>query len=59
MTLVAEGQSQKSDAANLINFLKAALPAIAPPETKLWMAKVDYDAGFQWILQPPKAPAPS
>jgi hypothetical protein len=22
------------------------------------MAKVDYDGGFQWILQPPKAPAP-
>jgi hypothetical protein len=21
------------------------------------MAKVDYDGGFQWIIQPPKAPA--
>jgi hypothetical protein len=58
VTLAVEGQSQKSDAASLVNFLKAALPAIAPPETKLTMAKVDYDAGFQWILQPPKAPAP-
>jgi hypothetical protein len=58
VTLVVEGQSQKSDAASLVNFLKAALPAINPPETKLTMAKVDYDAGFQWILQPPKAPAP-
>jgi len=58
VTLAVEGQSQKSDAASLVNFLKAALPAITPPETKLTMAKVDYDAGFQWILQPPKAPAP-
>jgi hypothetical protein len=58
LALVAEGQSQKSDAASLVNFFKAALPAIAPPETKLYMAKVDYDGGFQWIIQPPKAPAP-
>jgi hypothetical protein len=58
VTLVVEGQSQKTDAASLVNFLKAALPAITAPETKLMMAKVDYDAGFQWILQPPKAPAP-
>jgi hypothetical protein len=58
VTLVVEGQGQKSDAASLANFLKTALPAINPPEAKLTMAKVDYDAGFQWILQPPKAPAP-
>jgi hypothetical protein len=58
VTLAAEGQSQKADAASVVNFLKAALPAITPAETKLTMAKVDYDAGFQWILQPPKAPAP-
>jgi len=58
VTLAAEGQSQKSDTASVVNFLKAALPAITPPETKLTMAKVDYDGGFQWILQPPKAPAP-
>ncbi len=58
LTLVVDGQSQKSDAASVVTFLKAALPAITPPETKLTMAKVDYDAGFQWILQPPKAPAP-
>jgi len=58
VTLVVEGQSQKTDVASLVNFLKAALPAITAPETKLTMAKVDYDGGFQWILQPPKAPAP-
>jgi hypothetical protein len=58
ISLAVEGQSQKSDGPSLVNFLKAALPAITPPETKLTMAKVDYDGGFQWILQPPKAPAP-
>jgi hypothetical protein len=58
VSLAAEGQSQKSDTASIANFLKAALPAIAPPETKLTMAKVEYDGGFHWIVEPPKAPAP-
>jgi hypothetical protein len=58
VTLAAQGQSQKSDAASVVNFMKAAIPAITAPETKLTMAKVDYDGGFHWILQPPKAPAP-
>jgi hypothetical protein len=58
VTLAVQGQSQKTDAASLVNFLKAALPAVVAPETKLFMAKVNYDGGFQWILQPPKAPAP-
>jgi len=56
--LVVQGQSQKSDAAGLATFLKAALPAVTPPETKLIMARVDYDGGFHWIVQPPRAPAP-
>jgi hypothetical protein len=58
VTLVVEGQSQKTEAASLVNFLKAALPAVTPPETKLTMAMVDFDRGLQWILQPPEAPAP-
>jgi hypothetical protein len=58
VTLAVEGQSQKSDAASLVNFLKAALPATTAPDAKLIMAKINYDGGFQWILQPPKAPAP-
>ncbi len=56
--LVIDGQSQKSDEASIISFMKAALPSIAPPETKLTMAMVDYDRGFQWIIEPPKAPPP-
>ena len=59
--LVTQGQSQKSDAAGLTTFLKAALLAVSPPDTKVTMARVDYDGGFHWILQPrgaPAAPAP-
>jgi hypothetical protein len=59
VTLAVEGQSQKSDTTSVINFLKAALPAITPSGTNLTMAKVQYDGGFQWILEPPKAPAPA
>ena len=59
VTLAAEGQSQKADSASIVNFLKAAIPAITPSETKLTMAKVDYDGGFQWILAPPKPPTPA
>jgi hypothetical protein len=55
---VVEGQSQKADQASVVNFLKAALPAIAAPNAALTMARVDYDAGFQWVLQPPRAAAP-
>jgi len=52
VTLVSEGQSQKSDAANDINFLRAALPAVVPPETEITMADVDFDKGFQWVMHP-------
>ncbi len=58
VTLAVDGQSQKSDAASLVNFMKAAFPAVTAPGSKITMAKVDYDAGFQWIIAPPKAPAP-
>jgi len=58
VTFAVQGQSQKSETVGIVNFLKAALPAVAPPQTNLTMAKVEYDGGFQWILQPPKAAAP-
>ena len=59
VTLAVQGQSQKSETVGIVNFLKAALPAVAPPQTNLTMAKVEYDGGFQWILQPPRARAAS
>lgn len=58
VTLAVQGQSQKADAPSVVNFLKAGLPAITPPGTKLIMARVDYDGGFHWIIEPPKPPPP-
>jgi hypothetical protein len=58
VALVIQGQSQKSDAAGLTTFLKSAIPAVTPAQTKFTMARVDYDGGFHWILQPPRASAP-
>lgn len=58
VTLAVQGQSQKSETVGIVNFLKAALPAVTPPQTSLTMAKVEYDGGFQWILQPARAAAP-
>jgi hypothetical protein len=58
VNLAAEGQSQKADAASLVNFMKSAFPAVTSAETKLTMGMIDYDGGFKWILQPPKEPAP-
>jgi hypothetical protein len=58
VALVVEGQSQKSAAAFDVAFLRGALPAVTPPETKLTMALVDFDKGFQWVIEPPKADRP-
>ncbi len=51
VAFVVDGQSQKSTGATDVEFLKAALPVIAPPQSKFTMALVDFDRGFQWILQ--------
>jgi hypothetical protein len=61
VAFVSEGQSQKSDAASDINFLRAALPAVVPPETEITMADVDFDRGFQWVMHPrgPAVPPPA
>jgi hypothetical protein len=60
VAFVVEGQSEKSAAAFDIEFLRGALPAVTPPETKFTMALVDYDKGFRYVLEPPaedRAPA--
>ena len=58
VTFVVEGQSQKSAATSDIDFLRAALPAVSPPEAQITMANVDFERGFQWVLAPPKSAAP-
>ena len=56
---VVEGQSQKSARAGDIDFLKPALRAIAAPDAQLTMGYVDFEKGFQWVLQPPKSATPA
>lgn len=58
LALILGGESQKSPAASDVQFLKAALPAVTSPDAKISMAYVDFDRGFQWVLQPPEAPPP-
>ena len=59
VNFVVDGQSQKSAAASDVDFLKAALAAVAPQGAQLSMGLVDFDRGFQWAVQPPEAPAPA
>jgi len=59
MASILDGESQKSVAASDVTFLKSALPAVAGPDAKLSMALVDFDKGFQWVVQPPEAPPPA
>jgi hypothetical protein len=59
VAFVAGGESQKSAATSDADFLRAALRAVTPPETKLTMALVDFDRGFKWLIQPPAAATPA
>lgn len=58
VAFVVDGQSQKSAAVSDIDFLKPALRAVTRPDAQFTMAYVDFDRGFQWVLQPPKSAAP-
>jgi hypothetical protein len=59
LAFVAGGETQKSVAASDAEFLRAALPAVTPPETKLTMALIDFDKGFRWLIQPPASAVPA
>ena len=53
---VVGGQADKSTAAADADFLRAALVAVNPPETKMSMAMVDFDKGFRWLVEPSEPP---
>src|SRR5580693_2698656 len=59
VAFVVGGESQKSMAASDAEFLRAALPAVAPPETKLTMGLIDFDRGFKWLIEAPEAAVPT
>ena len=53
---VVGGQADKSTAAADADFLRAALAAVNPPDTKMSMAMVDFDRGFRWLIEPSEPP---
>ncbi|MGH9711912.1 MAG: hypothetical protein ACRD5M_01270 [Candidatus Acidiferrales bacterium] len=50
---ILRGELQKMSAADAIQFLRGALNAISPPNSRQTMAAVGTQTGFQWILPPP------
>jgi hypothetical protein len=55
---VVEGESQKSDAAPDAEFLRAAIPAVAGQDAKMSMVNIDFQNGYQWLVEPPAAQRP-
>jgi len=51
--LILHGQSTKAPAADAIQFLRAALAATTPPNSRQTLAAVGELTGFEWILPPP------
>ena len=50
---VLHGEINKVSAADAIQFLRAALAATNPPNSRQTMAAIGAQSGFQWILEPP------
>jgi len=55
---IQAGETQKARAADLAEFLRAALPAIQEPGTTAAVGMLN-EKGFQWILPPPEAEQPA
>jgi hypothetical protein len=51
-----QGECHKLLAADAIQFLRAALAATSPPNSRQTMAAIGTETGFQWILPPPPEP---
>ncbi len=50
------GDSSKILAADAVQFLRAALDAIAPPNARETVATIGIQTGFNWVLAPPPEP---
>jgi hypothetical protein len=55
--LLLQGESNKIPAVDATQFLRAALDAIAPPDTRETMAIISEEDGFSWVLAPPRETA--
>jgi hypothetical protein len=58
--LLTSGESRKANFTDTVQFLRAALTAIAPENAKQAIATINGKEGFAWVLEPPseKAQAP-
>lgn len=54
-----DGESTKIQPEDAVQFLRAAMEAIAPPKTRETMGIIRPDSGFEWILRPPPEPKPA
>jgi hypothetical protein len=55
--LLLQGDSKKIKPQDGIQFLRAALAAIAPPKARQTFAVIGKESGFEWVLRPPPEPA--
>jgi hypothetical protein len=55
--LFLQGESNRILPADATQFLRAALDAIAPPDTRETMAVINEEDGFSWVLAPPRETA--
>jgi len=51
-----EGESAKVLSTDAVQFLRAALGAVAPPNARETLAIIGFETGFDWILAPPSEP---
>src|SRR5262249_17148309 len=56
LAAVLRGESNKTAAAPMIDYLRAALPTLAGKGAKYSLARLDEMRGFQWLVAPPEAP---
>ena len=50
---ILQGHINKVKSADAIQYLRAALAAITPPNSRQTMAAIGIESGFEWILPPP------
>ena len=58
-SMLLKGSSNKIKVADATQFLRAAIHAISPPNSRETMASIGLESGFSWIVQPPNEPKPA
>lgn len=56
IAFVVDGHSEKSKGDDDATFIRAAIPAIAPEGAKIAIGQIDFDKGFQWLVEPEGLP---